>query len=665
MAAKAAAAAASGIFTWSPQDVQDLYSSILANGNIFFKPYGFMRNAAPTQSPQGALSQVMQDPTLIVDYAPGIPDVGLPTDEAFGQMMASMTPRTMSSLGEAGSYNPRCFLGQADSFAYSFFPVVYHVKSAKEPDYRTGIYKMQPPTATNSNNVEMVAVAPFICIATSSMWSGKHPAGGARYTQISMGAQTLYIDRSLISDATNNTVMSIRGAAGPLLSRWGAPDCYLTIFPYVTEDNLKDHTNYVRDFRNDPSLTPVNCWAFSGASLGMSVAASIAGCPPLVYTGYLGSSGVNTIFTKNGPKYENSDVILGANMVENIDDLDWKVLWAMSLMAPLIIPHNVIWYNQDAVDLIARAKEAALRPRNGKPPALQQVPEQLRARYGDTSSVDWAAYMRTVFYSCQMRSAGMSFATHGSNIMTAVNFSDCQVMAATWAAHMYKRKFILQKREKDIKDVVNPAYELAKKRTIKKAASASRSKAKAVGSKKAKGPKRVTKQDLKTSKRSTRVNKAGGVKKLKADLSTVPTVSFAPFGPSGPNPAAFQQSGSAPPDPSMGSGLNPTASPFQSRNPSQPPAGQLVVAEPLEYDPEEDYFSEPDSSRRHRRDPESYGFQGKTAGIMNIPRKVRREYTQEILGDKYNQWREDAAKTYGQVERKRIWDQYRKRPGQQ
>jgi len=93
------------------------------------------------------------------------------------------------------------------------------------------------------------------------------------------------------------------------------------------------------DVTVDPQL-PLS--GIRGPSLGLAVCAAIAGCPPLVYTGYVkrsAYSGLSSVMDGTRTRRMLYDVAKPDDIVESVQDLDLKIGSALASGRIIVIPH--------------------------------------------------------------------------------------------------------------------------------------------------------------------------------------------------------------------------------------------------------------------------------------------------------------------------------------
>ena len=157
------------------------------------------------------------------------------TNAAFESLMGSMNPR-ISSDGGLGAFNMSGWVGQQTGFSYALFPVVYHI------DQQSIATDITSGAGFRSGNVAQVNIVPFIVIASSQRYEGQYlGAPGAQYFERPINSgQSVHIDLNYIAKG-DDALLSIQASAKSLLTRWGAPACYLTIMSFVNSTSFNRH----------------------------------------------------------------------------------------------------------------------------------------------------------------------------------------------------------------------------------------------------------------------------------------------------------------------------------------------------------------------------------------------------------------------------------------
>ena len=82
-------------------------------------------------------------------------------------------------------------------------------------------------------------------------------------------------------------------------------------------------------------------WRISGDSLGLAVAAAIAGCPSIHYTGYFSEFGRNARLAASGNAFANKqfiETLPQGGLVDSVDNVAWKALYCAVNNLPICIP---------------------------------------------------------------------------------------------------------------------------------------------------------------------------------------------------------------------------------------------------------------------------------------------------------------------------------------
>jgi hypothetical protein len=440
------------------------------------------------------------------DYFAGYLDANCVWEVVNPATAGSTTPRDVQP-------NPRAFNGTGWNWA--MFPVVFnHNVPSQSKLYRT--------------------VIPYICIVSSSPWSQDTslssvlPQTRPNYVKLpsattwrpaQAGGQPqpaeVYVDATYLT-RNDDSYLAIAASVRACIGRWASPACYVTIAPYISADAYEAFYTAADTRLNDGArtLSPRNVFSFGGASCGLAVAAAMMGLPNIMYTGYLSSFGTNRIATEdlNPDNSAVAQVFVGANMVENIDEVPSKVWYACTNGIGLCIPLNNTWHRQDmarAIDLAVQ-QVRAYRPAGGgpaQPTRLAGVPGI--AAYDEFTKLGQLMPMRNNVWSAQMRTSGnSSFFYSGSYIMPCVNVSDMVLLSCSFASYMYSNvQFAAARRA--VMDSVGAAIKANIATALKKkvaTTAVSRQQAadrKAAGIKAAKNPPRVpTARNIGVSKKA-------------------------------------------------------------------------------------------------------------------------------------------------------------------
>lgn len=369
------------------------------------------------------------------------------TSFAFSQMMDSMTPKDSVQTGQdefEATDNSEAFAGQPGGFGQAYFPVVYRMS----PSYvRTqGLIE---------NEVLMIDVIPFRVVASAVPY--RSPSYNPNYIHIQTpgydvqsGNQVtvnIYLDNTWMADDGNAYAAAIGAVRSLIPSRWliidGKTDVFLTIAPAISRADYIEHGERCRQSLQDNNLTNDQCFLFEGASLGLACMAAVMGAPPFMYTGYNSQIGTDAILVDD-PQNPIQRVVLGANLVERIDDVEWKVACAVYTGVPIIIPLNVSWYTEPMQMAIYRGLQRALRTPEGKDTMLAlaakrygYAPNKTREIAQKSTEINWISQIRDLVYTTAKREAGQGFDVLPSLVAAAVNISDVQILSAMIAAYIW------------------------------------------------------------------------------------------------------------------------------------------------------------------------------------------------------------------------------------
>lgn len=372
--------------------------------------------------------------TDLPKFGPMVAPSHLDTAQRFGVYMSSMTPNVSQWQPHLNSFatvdNPMGFAGEEYAFGVAYFPVVYRLSPS---DVRT--------SGPIGDDVVNLHIVPFAVTATSGPW----PKGNMHeplYQSLRPHPNsefTLHVDMAYLARDENN-ILSILASVRTLLpQRWKVKHCYLTIAPCITNDYYGLHVERVRNILGDKELTQRQAFMFEGASLGLAVAAAIMGAPPMLYTGYLSQMGTDSILTVDSEDPV-QEVIAGANMVENVDDVELKAFFAMYYGLPFVLPLNATWRKEIMEEAVNHAIERTMKTETGSQTLLSVAHRHYDVNvrgYKQTNIMSWAKQLRHYIYTTAKRSAGIDIAQSPTLMFGAVNLSDVQILAATAAAFFF------------------------------------------------------------------------------------------------------------------------------------------------------------------------------------------------------------------------------------
>jgi hypothetical protein len=436
----------------------DQFQYSLQNASVEFRAYtisgmsyGSVMRAPMYNSLQRLGPQNHPSWGQMIEYGPAKP-IGLvngvyDTSYGFSQMMDSMTCKDADTYHGTDNpvHNSAGFSGQDDALGMAYFPVVYRLSAVH---LRT--------SGVITNDYEKISVVPFRVIASTWPWINNQ--SGVDYSPNYRDFQLwredvrmdIHVDSRYIAD-DGNSYMAILGSILTVLpGRWsgsikdGALEIFLTIAPAVSDEDYNDHISACNEIMGDANAPMGDaCFVFEGASLGMAVLAAIMGMPPIMYTGYNSQVGTDLILTDdvNSPIQQ---VALGANMVEPVDDIEYKTAAAIVMGVPLVIPLNVSWYTEPAQQAMYRGVSKALGIDSGRRTLIALASK----RYGypanmqkqialATNSTNWAVQMKDFIFTTAKRAAGWNFDVLPSLILAAASLSDAQILAAHATAYLW------------------------------------------------------------------------------------------------------------------------------------------------------------------------------------------------------------------------------------
>jgi hypothetical protein len=314
-----------------------------------------------------------------------------------------------------------------------------------------------PVVFGGKSDAAKVSVAPYMVLVTDRPIENQARFIPGRRTRAIKPYETLlvpsrapkqftkaFIDTSFIS-TTKDTELAIRAG----LSDVSCPaEVFVTIFPFVTDDVFEGRLRQLAEY----GATDKSVWALHGASLGLAIAAAVAGLPPMMYTGFLGQLGMGRTLSEQS-ETGMASTLLGANLIENVDLVEFKATWACVNRWPIIVPMSS-QYRRPLDDVLTQVGNAMLtyQPRkdyDGVPnPAYQgpgnriqtygakigaygelsnQTPGELATKY---SGMGWFQQMQKAIYTAQEMNMGLDFTTEGSYIIVASSFTEAAALAS-------------------------------------------------------------------------------------------------------------------------------------------------------------------------------------------------------------------------------------------
>jgi len=324
-----------------------------------------------------------------------------------------LMPRQFSNIQSALSASGTNFLN------WSLFPVVF---------------------TSQQRDVPAVQVAPYMCLVTSqaigqAQFIPSNTRGAGNYAQFTlprgpaMNPINVAFDTTFVVKNSNDTKLAIMAA----LQDVNGPDIvYITIFPFVTPGAFEKRVKLFRQF----SIPQDQVWSFAGPSLGLAVAAAVAGLPPMMYTGFLSQIGPGITLT--GSTSTGTDAtLMGANIVENIDLVEYKAAWACSNRYPICVPMSST-YLMPLTETLARiggqmlitTRDGVSQPSYGvKIGSFGKPPYNALTVGQDYSRMSYFTKMEQAIYTTQDINLGKDFTRYGSYIMVASTFSDIAILA--------------------------------------------------------------------------------------------------------------------------------------------------------------------------------------------------------------------------------------------
>lgn len=389
--------------------------------------------------------------------------------------------------------DPAFWQGQNNTLRWAMFPVVrYFLRSG-------AVATVQPQSASH---VAAVAVIPYVVIVSRDKYS--HPTfteNGVpllpNHVAMATGTATqVHIDNNFVIGSDMNSLLAITASIllsddrWPLDARQQQRNVYVTIAPYLTAEDTAHYVQYHQQWEMTGGVSaqnvskPRQCFAFGGASLGVATFAAMCSMPAMAYTGVLSNWGHDAVLDRS-PAGVNiaRRSIMGANLLEDVREVDLKALWAFRTQTGLIVPLNTQWPKIPLEQLVIQAHNMSMSFYNKdtgrrEPSKLSRAPNQ--QNFVDATSPVINALMSNAYYSTQRRSDGMTFAEYGSFVLPCVNMSDAWILAATYAGHVYGSgrgvDYISEARQRQIATIQNTAEVAIKKRVVRKAASAAASK---------------------------------------------------------------------------------------------------------------------------------------------------------------------------------------------
>jgi hypothetical protein len=245
-----------------------------------------------------------------------------------------------------------------------------------------------------------------------------------------------------------------------------------------------------------------------------------------------------------------------------------------------------------------------------------------------------------------MRSGGVPYFTGGAWVCTAVNLSDVQIMAACVCSHLFGQpaRAMQATRAATLAQKAVDLAALSRKRIVKTTAGKVTSQAKAKG--RPKGPPRdpLTKQKKKTAAAKLRA-KSGRPPPPSITYQFPSFASFVPTGTTGPADSAQQQQQQQPPPQQQQRERLKGRGDYDSKRTAAemaagaaPPASGGVLPS--------------DEALRDGDDDDD----ATAAGVMKLPKEVRRAYLLELLGDTgHAEYRDKGTLTRGQHQQQQVW----------
>lgn len=459
-------------------------------------------------------------------YAPWPVDETLDSDESFANLMRSIKSTSVKPpvQGEGPQVEwTSAFHGQANSFGWQLFPVVYYIDKLG-----------QTTVASQSTQAMTVNVIPFAVMASSQPYTRETLRGVTpNYVEINTlkvtpdRDVTIMIDASFTSNDYDLLLSVVSAALAFLPTRWaGRSLVYLTIAPWISDSDAEAHRNTVANNISEENirkeLTLQQSLAFSGASLGAACAGAIAGLPPMMMTGMLSSFGASSWQLPQQINVQQlqhllppqvlsrgsilpDGVVYGENYIDSVQDIDLKMVWAITHQTLLCFPFARMYAGEHTNAILERARKAAMqysaridpntneRAKRGTPGStvvkygtkLSVMDKDLINTYQDANIPAWSANVSKaeLVYTTQMEQSGTPFFFFGSFLLGCVNFAEIELLSCLAASNMYRTQVLVQKARQDyitsqkvIQDTRKDVISIAVKKGAGKVSSALREK---------------------------------------------------------------------------------------------------------------------------------------------------------------------------------------------
>lgn len=183
--------------------------------------------------------------------------------------------------------------------------------------------------------------------------------GALRNQRTTWGADEGYVNLDTMLCGNDSTRYAIIAAIQDLQPASGS---YISFFPYVT-DRVYGAYHGAQEMT---ALGPGNPWSVRGASCGLAAAAAIMGLPSIFYTGYLKNIAPNQLLRGLPARHQEmwsytTDVAAQQNIVEDVQDIAWKVMYCIIAKQPCVFPNMSTLSNQSIEEAITSAGASFLR----------------------------------------------------------------------------------------------------------------------------------------------------------------------------------------------------------------------------------------------------------------------------------------------------------------
>jgi hypothetical protein len=388
----------------------------------------------PARDAQGGIdsSTVDRFPTNLQTLTPGrIVQFGAHTTST-DQMVKTLMPNQFDTKGTRLTQQAEKNGGKF--FNWSLFPVVFTsqiqgIPSVQVAPYMCLVTSEEVPNANFIPSSRNFARQPDSYKVLTIPRQGKRPAR--------VHVDTTFIRASLtkatIANETDRTGRDTVLALAAAIKDVDAPDeMYITMFPFVLDVLFEQRIEMFRSY----DVSPQEVWGFSGPSFGLALAAAIHGMPPMMYTGFLSQIGERQTLS-NASSTGLAETLIGANVIENIDLVEYKVAWAVKAKYPIIIPTTTSQL-QPLTEVLERIGRQMLIIQRSTGTFLTQG--AITGAYGPNptdkstgenfSGLSYFVEMKEAIFTTQDINLGKDFSRFGSYILPAATLTDCNVLSA-------------------------------------------------------------------------------------------------------------------------------------------------------------------------------------------------------------------------------------------